>query len=310
MQIETTRPAPYRVDAPIHSVETIAVDGDVPYRLRHDFTRLDASNFQLLTQHANDTVSVSEQIARGQFRTKNRSIPADANLYKALITGAGWRVATWEPVRDEALIPADAKSIYAVNGNGLWNPGWFEVTKEDAASFAAERQSQAVERLSRCNGEYVPAQGLSIAFMFDKAGMMRIRLSIGDKDNPAYKLLFDMRRPDSKRRIRFTEDLWVAVEHTPQPGKKNDLGKTVSKLDIEQGVSLFDEYFAAPVDDPDHSQIVFGEELNVESPESVRPYQEDDRASFLAMLNPNYKVEVAAAMIQAFSKTDRELQKG
>lgn len=318
METISTRPNPYRVDAPLKKVQSIEYDGDNPYLIRHDFTRLDASNFALLKQHENDVVRVTEQIAKGQFRSKNRSEPADANLYKALITGGGWRSALWEPCRDEESIPAAARSIYTFDEEAnVWKPGWFELTREEMVGFTQERQSHAIDNMTRCAGEYIATSSSDLGFMFEKSGLMRVLLLVGERDSPAYKLLFDFRRPDDKRRTKFREGFAFGIEHKPQPGKKNDYGRTETKIEIEAAVSFFDEYFAAPVDDPEHSLIVFEKpaasaELEASPAHQVfdvRPYQEDDRATFLSLFDPNYKMEAAAAVVGAFSKTDRELPK-
>lgn len=303
------RPRSYRVDAPVHKVQTLEIDGEIRYLFRHDFTRLDSSNFSLLTQHENDTMRVTEQIAKGQFRQKNRSLPADGNLYKALIQSGGWRPADLESVRDEESIPTSAREIYTRDGEkGVWEPGWFELTKEQMSEFVVERQSNAIARMLQANAEYVGAKPGDISFMFEKSGVMRIRLNIGDPEEPAYKLLLEMRRPDSKRRTRFREDFVYNVDHQGKPGKKNDFGKTETRIDLEQGYSIFKEFFARPIDDSEHSLIVFGEELNAPAV-AVRPYTEEDKDNILSMLSPNYMVEVAAAMTAAFSKTDRESSK-
>jgi len=303
------------VDAPVQKVQTLEYDADIPYIFRHDFTRLDESNFPLLLQHENDTMRVTEQIAKGQFRSKNRSLPADGNLYKALITGGGWRPAELggvriEEFRDEESIPDTVREIYSLDEiSNVWKPGWFPLPKEQMIEFVVERQSNAIANLLRGNGEYIATASAGIAFMFEKSGEMRIRLNVGDPDEPAYKLLMSMRRPDSKRRTRFREDFAFGIDHQPKPGKKSDFGKTEIKVDIEQGVSIFKEHFIRPLDDPEHSLVVFGEELNADQPSGVRPYVEADKDSFLSLFSPNYMVEISAALVAAFSKTDRESPK-
>src|SRR6267143_1950487 len=192
------RPSSYRVDAPIHKVQTVEYDGEIGYIFRHDLTRLDASNFPLLLQHENDTTRVTEQVAKGQFRSKTRSLPADANLYKALVTGGGWRPEKLESVRDEESIPMGLRELYSHNETkALWEPGWYELTKEQMAEFVIERQSHAVANLLRGSADYVASTSGGISFMFEKAGTMRVRLNIGDPEEPAYKILMELRRPES-----------------------------------------------------------------------------------------------------------------
>ncbi len=305
MEEQKGRPASYRVDAPLRKVQSVEVDGENRYLFRHDFTRLDSSNFQLLKQHENDTMRESVQVAKGQFRRKTRSIPADSNLYKAIIQGGGWRPAGLEPVRDKDSIPSGAISLYSLNETtSMWEPGWADLNKEQMSNFVGERQSNAIQNLFDCVGEYV-SSGMGIEFMYEKSGIMKVRLSIPDTEEPAYRLLMEMRRPESKRRLRFKEDFAYNVDHQPKPGKKDDLGKTETRIDIEQGVDIFREFFSAPIDDPEHSLIVFGEELNFEKC-PVRPYTEEDKELFLTTFDPNYMVEIAAAMVGSFSKTDRE----
>lgn len=306
----TGKRPPYRVDAPVHKVQTVEYDGDLAYLFRHDFTRLDTSNYRLLLQHENDTLRVTEQIAKGQFRSKNRSLPADGNLYKAIITGGGWRPAEFEEVRDKELIPDAAQDIYTLDEEtGVYKPGWYSLDKATMSEFVVERQSHAIFNLLRSNGEYIAAKTGGISFMFEKAGEMRVCLNIGDPDEPAYKLLFAMRRPDSKRRTRFREDFAFGVDHQADPKNKKDLGKTEIRVDIEQGVSIFKEYFIHPIDDPEYNSIVFGNELSSDSPSGVRPYTEEDMDLFLSLFSPSHMVEASAALVSSFSKTDRESRK-
>jgi hypothetical protein len=300
---------PYLVDAPIHKVQTVEWDGDVGYLFRHDFTPLNASNLALLLQHENDTVRVTEQVAKGQFRSKSRSEPADANLYRALIQSGGWRPAELESYRDEESIPPAARGLYAFDENSkTWEPGWNELTKDQMAMFTAERMSHAVANLLRCRGEYMPSKG-GIDFMFEQGGLMRVRLDIGDYDEPAYQVLLEARRPESKQRTRFRENFAFAVDHRPETGKKNDFGKTSTVIDLEQAVKMFDGQFTGIGTGPEYSQVVFLVPPANGGEPTVAPYSDERRSDFLSLINPMFKVEVAAAMVQAFAVTDRELQK-
>ncbi len=47
---EALRPRPYRVDAPVHKVQTNEMDGDLSYIFRHDFAAMNAGNLEALLQ--------------------------------------------------------------------------------------------------------------------------------------------------------------------------------------------------------------------------------------------------------------------
>lgn len=321
---QATRPRPYRVDAPIHKIQTLDEDGDDKYLFRHDFTRLDGNNVGLLLKREKDTKRITEKMTKGRTRAKLRSADADKEFYSALITGGGWRPYGLDPKNDEKLIQPSMHEFYSLNQEtSLWEPGWKEMSREEMLILTSEKMSEAIERWLLCRGKKLSSGGID--FMFEKGGIMKISLLLGDSDDPAYKLLFELRRPDSKRRTRFKEDFAYAIDHS----KGGELGKIETVIDLQQGISFFDEYFATcPNGDPAYSQIVFEDKrefseggrepqpVSAVPPESgdqqdaelaVRPYSDDLREDLVTHLNPNFKVELAAAAIQSFSKTDQEL---
>lgn len=315
---------PYRIDAKLHAVQTVEYDGENGYLFRHDFLRLDASNFQLLLQHENDTVRRTERLAKGKQRSRFDKSAADKNLYIALVQSGGWRPADLVPYKDGDLIPHEFRGLYQFNEETQqYEPGWNELTREQMLEFTPERMSAAVDNYLQCKGEYLGG-GSGIDFMFEKGGLMRIRLNIGDPDDPSYKVLLDTRRPESVRRNKFRRDFVYSVEHT-----KGENAPVEVVMDLQQGVSIFDEHFASVVNDPQHSQVMFNGTAHgkveaaiaageiPEQPPSIvdntngepnlTPYHDALRNDFLALLNPMFKVEIAAAMMQAFTHTDREL---
>lgn len=295
----------YRVDAPLVRVQTKEYDGSAGYIFRHDFTRLDSSNFHLLAQHQNDTVQVIMKLAKGAQRSKSRSAGADANLYKALITGGGYRPVSCQVVKDEQLIPDSARDIYQFDEEKKeWVPGWYELPKEQMATFTHEKMSKAIENLLKCRGEYLPGTG--IEFMFEKAGVMKIRLDIGDFDEPAYRIAAEFRRPESKRRTRFKEDFAYAVERPGVPGSKDNLGTIEISTDYAQAVSVFDEHFSTIVPGEDFNEVLLTKPHTNGGPPELESYSDARKDDFLSMFNPMYKVEMAATMIQAFVGADRE----
>jgi hypothetical protein len=303
-----TRPQPYRVDSPVNRIQTIDADGDTKYLFRHDFLRLDASNVSILLDREKNTKRVTEKMTKGRSRFKLSAEDADKAFYCALVTGGGWRPYGLEPYTDKGLIPPSMIDFYAENvPEGRWEPTWKELDKPTMCSLTPEKMTEAIDRwlLSKGKSEAIG----SIDFMFEKGGIMNISLAIGDFDSPAYKLMFQMRRPDSKRRNRFKEDFAYGVDHS-----KGELGKTEMVIDLRQGISFFDEYFSTVSDLPDYSQVIFEDKRNVAVGETedpnrkllFRPYTDELRSDFLALFNPHFKVEIAAATVQAFARTDQE----
>lgn len=318
---EAIRPKPYRVDAPINKVQTIEIDGDIRYLFRHDFAALNSSNLEALLQREKDTVRVKEKMTKGRTRDRFDEFKADSQFYKVLIQSGGWRPFEMPPFDDEKFIPAEHRALYSQNGSNVWEPGWYELTREQMGGFVPERMKNAVDNFLQCKGEYV-ATSTGIAFMYEAGGLMRVRLNIGDPDDPAYKLLLDLRRPDSQRRSNFRQEFAYSIEET-----KGEGGKIETRINLEQGIKIFDEFFATCVDDPNHSLVVFEDRRSreerglpprpisavpsavEEEPEeefAVRPYEDSMRGQFITQFNPMFKVEVAAAMVTSFSKTDRE----
>lgn len=313
-----TGPRPYRIDNLIHKVETLDTNGDDKYLFRHDFKRLDATNVSLLLEREKNTKRVTEKMTKGRTRNKVNQDDADKTFYSALVTGGGWMPHGLVSYQDKGLIPPSMAKFYTVDGEGVWQPTWVELDKETMMGLTPEKMGEAIDSWLQCKGKGVSSG--TIDFMFEKGGLMRIGLGIGDFDNPAYKLLLEVRRPDSKRRTRFKEDFAYAVDHS----KGGELGKVETIIDLRQGISFFDEYFATIVDDPAYSQVLFEDKRaisegrdpkpisavpveNEPEPEiQVRPYSDDLRTEFITLFNPSFKVEVAAAAIQVFSKTDQE----
>jgi hypothetical protein len=321
---ETNRPRPYKVDNPIHKVQTLDEDGDQKYIFRHDFARLDSSNVDLYVKREKDTVRVTEKIGKGRTRPRYHTDDADKEFYRALITGGGYRPYGLDPQRDEGLIAPSAREFYSFNDDTqLWEPGWKELGKDFFYQLTPEKMGEAIDAWFLCRGRKI-SQG-TLDFMLEKGGIIPIEFLIGDPDQPAYKLRFDIRRPANKKRTQFREDFAYPVDNS-----KGDVGKVEMNIDVAQGIRFFDEYFATCPDDPKFGEILFtdyreiGEGENQREPRAisavpsldkeeslgadlpVRPYSEELRSDMLQYLLPPYKVEMAAAVVQAFSKTSQE----
>lgn len=300
---EAQRPNPYKIDQKVHKVQSIELDGKERYLIRHDFTRLDSSNIILLTKREKAISRTIEHMGKGRSRRRSNADEAQRSFYCDTILGGGWRPADLIPHRDkEAIEPAHLPLYKEDAETGIWEPGWFELTQDQMKQFTVERMSNAIENYLRCKGTYIGTG--NIDFMYEKGGQMLISLAIGDFDEPAYKVLFEMRRPESKRRHKFREDFAYQIDET-----KGDMGKTTIKTDITLGVSVFDEHFLGVKDDPAHSLVVFSKPSALEHPEEeteVIPYSDEKKPEVISLLNPSFKVEVSAAMIIAFSQTDQE----
>lgn len=320
---EVVRPKPYKVDNLIHKVQTFDEDGDDKYIFRHDFKRLDATNVHLLAKREKDTVRVTEKMGKGRSRGRFHSEDADREFYRAFVLGGGYRPHGLDSLTDKGLISPSTEEFYSYKETTqLWEPGWKELPKDFFWQLTPEKMGEALDAWFLCKGRKIKTGNLD--FMLERGGIIPIELSIGDPDHPAYKLLFEMRRPASKRRTQFREDFAYSVDES-----KGDVGKVELNIDIMQGVRFFDEYFATCPNNEQYSEVLFtdyrdageGENQRVPRPVSaipeeskqdtdanlpVRSYTDEMRDDMIQYLNPNYKVEVAAATIQAFSRTSQE----
>lgn len=310
---------PYLLGQPIHKIQTREVDGDRTVIVRHDFLALTSDNFKLLLNREEETVRYQEDIGKDRKRAHgDTQYKGDLNLYREIITGGGWRPDGLEPVADPSSVGPEVRGLYKEKDEetGLWHPDWFTFTREQALKFTAERTKNAIERYLECKGEHV-STSTGIDFMFEQGGTIRTRLLIGDPLQPAYRLLFDLHRPESTRRGQFRDNFAYGVET-----RKGDLPRYDTIIDLRQGKNVFDEFFAEPVDDPDHDYVVFEDKRTPQEMVSdgvqppsitadedefrVRPYDASLKGELLRLLHPMYKVELAATMIGSFSKTDRE----
>ena len=315
---QPTKPAAYRVDSEIIKVQTLDDDGDNKYLFRHDFARLDSTNLDLLHKREKDTKRFTERMTKGRTRSRFRSDDADVTFYRSLIRGGGWRPHGITAKDNEDLIEPSMKAYYKQDENGIWQPTWMELDVATMLKLTPEKMSEAIERWFMCRGKKLASEQGNIDFMFEQGGTMDIEFLIGDFEQPAYRPAFRMRRPDSKRRTKFKEDFAYSIEQI-----KGDMGKIETVIDLRQAIGFFDEYFITCVDGDQFSEVLITDKTptNGSEPKAISavpvegeeefvnlvPYSDRLRTDFLATFNPHYKVEVAAATVQAFARTDQEL---
>jgi hypothetical protein len=207
--------------------------------------------------------------------------------------------------------------------------------------FDVERMESAIERWFLCKGEIVASgRGFKdVSFIFDKGGVITVRLMIGDPEAPAYRLKLLFRRPEQQRRSGFRDEFAYNVDHT-----KGEQGKIETVINLKQGVGFTDEHFLGISTEPDtkldgtivyYSEVVFSDTRSVEErvaageaprpvsaveadetigggtqeqPEDVSfiPYTEALRSRFLQSFHPMYKVEAAATAISSFKSISRD----
>lgn len=317
---------PYVVDAPTFKAHTVEKNGDDRFLFQHELLALTAKNFPLLIKKEKETVRVSETISKGRVRPKFEEYKADSNLYKELTQAGGWRPYGLESYKDETLIPKGLRNLYSLDEKtGEYVPGWNELTRADCLRFTPEKMKNAIDKALACKGEIVSV-GDGIDFMFEQAGTMQVRLLIGDPEKPSYRLLFEMRRPESQRRSQFRDSFAYGVED-----RQGDLPKVETVINLRAGAKFFAEHFVTVVnDDTDHNPVVFVDKRTVletiadgETPKPVSAvevkdesvletvigvfeYSDDKKQEFLQSFNPEFQVEVAAAVIHHFNKKDQD----
>lgn len=318
--MEQDRPQPYKVDEKTYRTQTIERDGERRVRFRHDFLRLDMSNFDLLLKREKETVRYSEKMGKGRARPHYDEHKADSNFYKALVVGGGWRPAELGPVTDLELVPEQWRSLYTQlpgEKDPTFRPGWNELNRDRMLRFTPERMKNAVDAFLACKAEYVPDDGDDISFMFEEGGLMRFNLLVGDPDAPAFVVPTTMRRPESQRRTAFRTNFAYSVDHTQAEG-----GKTETVMNYSAGTTFFAEHFATIADDPQCSEVLFEQQRVSDEPRAISavsnddvphvpdvriiPYNDSLRGTLIQTLNPIYQVELASAVVLQYSQTDRE----
>lgn len=314
-------PRPYQVDDPIMAVQTPDSIGGNRIVTRHVLAALTRDNFDLLVKREKDTKRVTERVGKDGRRHHSNETEADAVLYRALMEsagkGGGWRPGGLTPVADLEMVEPSHRELFMENTeSGMWEPThWFEIPVGRMLTLNTERQAAAMQRALMCKAEHAPDE-LDISFMFEEAGVMRMRFLIGDPEEPAYRLLMNIRRPESQRRAKFRDSFAYSIDRTKAEG-----GKSEMRIDLHQGVGFFDEHFGTILEDPAYSQVTMRAPTRVsDEPTPISavpvegedefvprvPYTDSMRGQFLKHFNPYFRVEIASTTVLAFNNTDRD----
>lgn len=338
------KPRPLWIDQPIHRVQTIEPDGEREVVFEYQFSALNTGNERLLHDRENDIERVTLKLTKQRFRQKlPKEIEANRTFFCAVVRGGGFRPDVLPAtVIDLASVPAEAHEIYSLNGDGAYHAGFFPLDVEEIREFDVERMEHGIERWFQCNGEVVASgRGLKdIEFMKARGGVITVRLLIGDRDAPDYRIKALFRRPDANRRYDFKDRFAYNVDHT-----KGEQGKIETVISLKEGIDFFGEHFIGISTEPDldkdgrlieYSEVVFTDTRSLEermaageaprltsavephadpgetdlevSPEAVNflPYEEALRSRFVAACHPMWKVEMSATAISSFQSANRE----
>lgn len=308
---------PYVVNQQTYKVMVHESNGDNRYVVMHEFKRLDAGNSDLLVKKEKATIRVRQNVGRGRAKARFDETKADAALYKELIVAGGWRPADLEPVKNEDLISEENRSLYTFNEDtGEWVPGWNEISRSKCLEITPEKMKFAIDTYLECRAE-VLSVGSGIDFMFEQGGTMRVSLKIGDPDSPSYTLLLEIRRPESGRRNSFKDSFVSSIEDT-----RGEMAKIETTINLRSGIAFFQEHLATVLEEDEFNPVVFRDDRTVaatvadgdtptahsavEDLPALTPYTDQKRGDFLKLMNPMFQVEVAAAVVAHFNKTDRE----
>lgn len=317
---DSTTKAPYVIDQPTNKVVTIEKNGDTRFLFMHEFKQLNSTNFPLLVKKEKDTVRFSQTIARGKRRPRFDETKADTALYKEIIVGGGWRPYGLEPVKSMDMVLPANRSFYKEDPNtGTFMPSWQEVARAKCMELTPEKMKRAIDNYLQCSGEVVSV-GEGIEFMFEQGGTMLVKLKIGDPDEPSYQFLIEMRRPDSQRRSNFKDSFAYAVEDTT-----GEQAKVETVINLRSGATFFSEHFSSlPETENGYNPVMFLDERTVaesvqdgdvpaqrsavegNTMEGLKPYTDELKSYFMQNMNPMHQVEIAAAVVSHFSKTDQD----
>lgn len=149
---------------------------------------------------------------------------------------------------------------------------------EQIREFTREHKAEAVRRYLECKAKII-SKGNGFDFLFEREGELRGELRIGDADALVCTIPFVIRSPEKSKRAKFNKEF--STTDLIQSGDK-PLWKT--ETDLRVAVRLFDEYFESV------SNVFIGGHL----------YTAADKEQFIALFNPFYKVEIAAATVDHF----------
>lgn len=278
-----TKPRSYRIDAPTHKVQVIETPPSgvqVQKLVTYEFARLDRSNFILLKNREKETVRQSEQIRKDKERPKFSEAKANKTFFRETIKGA--------TAQDYGVDDAPVRAI----------------PYERLRILTQEKLDRVVEKYLDCKSTVLRenlGDSDDLAFMFEGDGTMDIELNIGDEDDPAYSLLFRYTRPPSHRRTSLRESF--AHQEVKRDG---DLQLKETVLDLEAGVNFSDEFILEPLDDAEHSTIVF---TVSEENKETRPATVKDIEQIKLLMPPHHKVEIAAGIRRYFEKGESDSSK-
>lgn len=279
-EVVKRKPRPFRIDAPtskVQMLETPPTGVQSKIEVTYEFVRLDRSNFKLLKDREKETVRQSDQIRRDTERPKYSEDKANKEFFRGSIKGA-----TAKPYGDERAEPR-------------------VIPIERLRVLTQEKINRVVNKLLECKARVVKenlGDSDELAFLFEGEGTMDVELVIGDEQAPAYSLLIRYDRPPAHRRSSLRE----AFAHQ-EVKRDGDLQLKHTVIDLEAGISFHDEFIKEPLDDEEHSTIVFTVD---ETTRETRPATIEDIEEIKALLNPSFKVEISAAIRRHFEKGESD----
>jgi hypothetical protein len=265
---------PFFPAAPIVTHETIEknpANGKL-FVLYHKFKRVDAENISIYRQREKEVINIREEIGQGRSKRTTNSQLADENFYNALITGGR--------ILPHGLTDEEKAHTTAV-----------ELTREQMLALEIETKQRAVRRMFKCKFVVTSsAQGdTGYGFLFAKDGVMTGTLYLPDKENPVYVVPMEFRRPEKSQRTEFKMGLYQQEDL-----RKGDLPKTKTMCHPEYGQRFFDNHFLRAL------------RVDMGNPDESIPFTDNERANFLKLFSPMYKVEISAALVSSFDNDEQD----
>lgn len=270
------RPRPFPVNkATVKVLDSHLAPDETRHTNVYEFKRFDSTNYNLLLERDKAIHRLSESLPKNKSREKTTGVDdANESFFDSLVV-SGYH--EFEGEKDE-------------------------FTVEDLRELVPERKAAGIARLLECKARVIKIVGVGKNdYMFERPGHMMVELLIGDYERPTYKLLLKYVRPKKGKRSKFREDFGYNIVN-----RGGDMPITESHVDLASAIRMSDEYFETVImDDPGYSEVHF---LNTDGTALDHKFgeQETDKNQFLALINPQYKVELATTLVTSFSKSDRE----
>jgi len=171
---------------------------------------------------------------------------------------------------------------------------------EDVARQAFEDRAQAVRNLYEIHVNVLKSAESSpqkrYSFLFESDANMEIEVLLGDQDNPSYRIVMQIQRPEPGERTTYRQN-----SSTIEIDRRDKRPKRSVITDIKPGLKLFKKRFATI-----NKGIGF---RNPEDPENPIPYDQNNpehKQKFLTTFNVKWMAEIIEQAVDSFYQHQRD----